>query len=85
MRRNTPTSAATVTEPLMETQKSNGNSPGKGRSALSVEPALADLSVILANLQAVRDGDFSVRLPGSWTGLAGKIGDMFNAIVAANQ
>ena len=24
-------------------------------------------------LQAVQDGDFSVRLPGDWTGLEGKI------------
>jgi len=33
----------------------------------------------------MRDGDFSVRLPGSWTGLSGKIADTFNAIVSANQ
>ena len=36
-------------------------------------------------LQAMRDGDFSVRLPGDWTGLEGKIADTFNEIVAANQ
>ena len=33
----------------------------------------------------MRDGDFSVRLPGAWIGLAGKIADTFNDIVAANQ
>ena len=33
----------------------------------------------------MRDGDFSVRLPGYWTGLHGKIADTFNEIVAANQ
>src|SRR5437764_839254 len=33
----------------------------------------------------MRDGDFSVRLPGSWTGLEGKIADTFNEIVAANE
>ncbi len=33
----------------------------------------------------MRDGDFSVRLPGSWTGLTGKIADSFNQIVMANQ
>src|SRR5437016_706498 len=33
----------------------------------------------------MRDGDFSVRLPVSWTGLAGKVADTFNEIVAANQ
>jgi HAMP domain-containing protein/CheY-like chemotaxis protein/signal transduction histidine kinase len=33
----------------------------------------------------MRDGDFSVRLPGTWTGLEGKIADTFNEIVAANE
>ena len=44
-----------------------------------------DLSVILASLQSMRDGDFTVRLPGTWVGLAGKVADTFNEIVAANQ
>src|SRR6202040_1506915 len=44
-----------------------------------------DLSVILAGLQTMRDGDFSVRLPGAWTGVEGKIADTFNDIVASNQ
>ena len=40
---------------------------------------------LLAALQAVRDGDFSVRLPGDGVGLAGKVADTFNQIVAAND
>ncbi len=44
-----------------------------------------ELEIILSSLQTMRDGDFSVRLPGSWTGLSGKIADTFNSIVAANQ
>src|ERR1700739_1567103 len=44
-----------------------------------------DLAVVVTSLQIMRDGDFSVRLPGSWTGLGGKIADTFNDIVAANQ
>ncbi|HEX7045830.1 MAG TPA: response regulator [Burkholderiales bacterium] len=47
--------------------------------------ASLDASRLLASLQAVRGGDFSVRLPGDWTGLAGKIADTFNEIVAANE
>src|SRR5262245_13842810 len=43
-----------------------------------------ELSELLRALQAVRDGDFSVRLPGDWTGLEGKIADTFNEIVSAN-
>ncbi len=44
-----------------------------------------DLSELLSALQAVRDGVFSVRLPGFWTGMGGKIADIFNEIVASNQ
>src|SRR5215510_8628487 len=44
-----------------------------------------DLASVLMSLQSMRDGDFSVRLPGSWTGLGGKIADTFNEIVSANQ
>jgi len=58
---------------------------GNGSSIAVAEPVAADLSVVLAALQTMRDGDFSVRLPGSWTGLAGKIADTFNDIVASNQ
>src|SRR5258708_40114823 len=56
-----------------------------GHSGAVAEPASADLSAILASLQTMRSGDFSVRLPGSWTGLAGKIADTFNDIVAVNK
>ncbi|HXE32584.1 MAG TPA: HAMP domain-containing protein [Verrucomicrobiae bacterium] len=33
----------------------------------------------------MREGDFSVRLPGTWTGLPGKLADTFNDIVGSNQ
>jgi HAMP domain-containing protein/CheY-like chemotaxis protein/signal transduction histidine kinase len=46
--------------------------------------ASVHLSELLGVLQAVRDGDFSVRLPGDKVGLEGKIADTFNEIVAAN-
>ncbi len=54
-----------------------------GKSKTSDESL--DLTVILTSLQSMRDGDFTVRLPGTWIGLAGKIADTFNDIVAANQ
>jgi len=63
----------------------NNKHKSNGDSAATVQPAPADLSVILGAVQTMRNGDFSVRLPGSWTGLAGKIADTFNSIVAANQ
>jgi HAMP domain-containing protein/CheY-like chemotaxis protein/signal transduction histidine kinase len=57
--------------------KTNGK-PKNGDGSL-------DLTVILTSLQSMRDGDFTVRLPGTWVGLAGKVADTFNEIVAANQ
>ena len=62
--------------------KNNGKS-NSGKSKDS-EGSL-DLTVILTSLQSMRDGDFTVRLPGTWIGLAGKVADTFNEIVAANQ
>jgi HAMP domain-containing protein/CheY-like chemotaxis protein/signal transduction histidine kinase len=56
-----------------------------GETVSGTEVMPADLSVILASLQTMRDGDFSVRLPGNWIGLAGKIADTFNDIVTANE
>jgi len=62
-------------------QMTNAQLNGNGQIPVSE----ANLALILAGLQTVRDGDFSVRLPGHWTGLAGKVADTFNEIVSANQ
>jgi uncharacterized protein (UPF0210 family) len=40
---------------------------------------------LLHTLQAMRSGDFSVRMTGDHLGIEGKIADTFNEIVAANQ
>jgi HAMP domain-containing protein/CheY-like chemotaxis protein/signal transduction histidine kinase len=61
------------------------SSEGAGVTSALAEFSEPNLGVILAGLQTMRDGDFSVRLPGSWTGLAGKLADTFNEIVTANQ
>jgi HAMP domain-containing protein/CheY-like chemotaxis protein/signal transduction histidine kinase len=74
-------SAATANTAATGTLTAKGN----GQQSLSTEISFADLSVILSGLQIMRDGDFSVRLPGNWTGVAGKIADTFNEIVTANQ
>ena len=53
----------------------------------AANPAVAeslDLQDLLEAMQRMRVGDFSVRLPGSHTGLSGKIADAFNDIVSAN-
>jgi HAMP domain-containing protein/CheY-like chemotaxis protein/signal transduction histidine kinase len=52
----------------------------------SLEPPVSEcLTTILQSLKTMREGDFSVRLPVSWTGLPGKIADNFNEIVIANE
>ncbi|KAA6462191.1 HAMP domain-containing protein [Acidobacteria bacterium AB60] len=43
------------------------------------------MEAILQSLQTMKNGNFSVRLPVTWTGLAGKIADNFNEIVTANE
>ena len=63
-------------------------SPAAGPSLPSaddlIDPTNAMRSLLHA-LQAMRVGDFSVRLPRDQVGLAGKIADTFNDIVAANE
>src|SRR5207253_908369 len=44
-----------------------------------------DLPSFLSALKAVRQGDFSARLPDHWTGVAGKVADTFNEVVELNQ
>jgi HAMP domain-containing protein len=53
----------------------------------AIEPSgnAAFEQALLYALQAMRFGDFSIRLPGDQTGLQGKIADTFNDIVAANE
>jgi HAMP domain-containing protein/CheY-like chemotaxis protein/signal transduction histidine kinase len=80
MKRNDRNAATATIESAPKTSGKNN-----GHSSVAAAPASADFTAILASLQTMRDGDFSVRLPGSWTGLAGKIADTFNEIVAANQ
>ncbi|QDF36490.1 HAMP domain-containing protein [Bradyrhizobium symbiodeficiens] len=53
--------------------KSNGVSDPDSRAEL------------LLALQAMRSGDFSVRMSGDYLGIDGKIADTFNEIIAANQ
>ena len=69
--------------------KTNGTPPGSPSSDLAAERlnggSAADLYDLLSALQAMRVGDFSVRMAGSQVGLLGKIADTFNEIVAANE
>ncbi|HEX3429241.1 MAG TPA: HAMP domain-containing protein, partial [Rhizomicrobium sp.] len=63
--------SATAASDHLEAEKLNGHT--------------AELHELLHALQAVKTGDFSVRMAGHETGLFGKIADTFNEIVANNQ
>jgi HAMP domain-containing protein/CheY-like chemotaxis protein/signal transduction histidine kinase len=60
------------------------NSLGNGDDAQRPD-SFEHMAAILQSLQKMKDGDFSVRLPVTWTGLTGKIADSFNEIVTANE
>jgi hypothetical protein len=62
-----------------------GAVPGNNGKDHVAEISAPELSLLLSSLQTMRDGDFSVRLPGTWTGLPGKLADTFNEIVSSNQ
>ncbi|HKQ58823.1 MAG TPA: HAMP domain-containing protein, partial [Candidatus Eisenbacteria bacterium] len=55
------------------------------RTRLLAGESSLDPNELLAALEAVRNGDFTAHLPGDRTGLAGKIADTFNEIVASNR
>jgi HAMP domain-containing protein/CheY-like chemotaxis protein/signal transduction histidine kinase len=66
------------------TSRALGRKNGSKRNGAKPEIDI-DLKKLLRALQAVRDGDFSVRLPSDQTGIGGKIADTFNEIIASNQ
>src|SRR6476469_7742309 len=59
--------------------------PRKSRSEGHKNGKLSSSQELLHALQAMRAGDFSVRMSGDHLGIEGKIADTFNEIAAANQ
>src|SRR5215831_11026929 len=50
-----------------------------------VSSAGLDVGALLTALTALKKGDFSVRLPLEWTGVAGKVADAFNDVIERNE
>src|SRR4030095_6541233 len=44
-----------------------------------------EVTALLAALLALRDGNSAARLPSEWTGIAGKVADVFNDIAQRNE
>jgi HAMP domain-containing protein/CheY-like chemotaxis protein len=77
---------------MQPTTDTNGALTGNGQPDASPEHAAVlageangELRDLLRAMQAMRVGDFSVRLAGDQVGIMGKIADTFNEIVAANE
>jgi HAMP domain-containing protein/CheY-like chemotaxis protein/signal transduction histidine kinase len=68
--------------PNVTTSKVSPNGRGAGPDVTS---EAYPLPALLNALQAMKNGDFSVRMNSADAGLEGKIADVFNEIVAANQ
>src|SRR3982750_3064048 len=69
----------------MSSTQAIGHGNGDGTPPPISAGSHEELRELLSVFLAVREGDFSVRLPGHWTGLVGKIADAVNDVVAANQ
>ena len=71
---------------LTRASKANGKPPAaKAPPPVPPEDEAIQLRELLRVMQAVRDGDFSVRLPGDWVGINGKLADTLNEIIFDNR
>jgi HAMP domain-containing protein len=60
----------------------------KNKPAVPRSPELSHeqfMKILVAALDAVRDGDFSERMPSNWTGLEGKVADSLTVIATRMQ
>jgi len=79
-----PTPRVSPKPPNGAAKAANGSSSSLHSGPTPNVPLQPNLSALLQAMQAVSEGDFSVRLPVDWPGLEGKIADRFNQIVTAN-
>ncbi len=71
------------------TRKTTRSAPTNGKQTPAPPPAVngdgLEAAILLTALVAVRNGDFSVRLPASWTGINSRVADAFNDIVDMHE
>src|SRR5450432_345405 len=72
-------------EHTMTSTHAAGHGNGDGAPPPAFAGSQDELRELLSVFLAVREGDFSVGVPGHWTGLVGKIADPVNDVVAANE
>jgi HAMP domain-containing protein/CheY-like chemotaxis protein len=75
-----------TTDPAIgKTSNGAGHAPVPASGDANISGEAEGLAELLRALQAMRVGDFSVRMPGDRVGIIGKIADTFNEIVGTNQ
>jgi len=79
--------AAAKARNTLAKSRSGAGKKGSRKAAVNGDAGAPELNQhqLLDALHAMQAGDFSARLPGHRIGVAGKICDAFNTIVAANQ
>ncbi|MHA3770101.1 HAMP domain-containing protein [Verrucomicrobiota bacterium sgz303538] len=66
-------------------KKASSSSPVSGSGDTPASELPFDLNTLLHALTALKKGDFTVRLPVAWTGIAGRVSDTFNDVVGLNE
>jgi HAMP domain-containing protein/CheY-like chemotaxis protein/signal transduction histidine kinase len=69
----------------MATRRKVGRSENPIAAESAQPPGQDALQELLRVMQAVRDGDFGERLPGSWGGVEGKLAETLNEIILNNR
>src|SRR5262245_13388105 len=67
------------------TAKSAKHGTANGPNGINGDLTTLDTRMLLKTLQALKKGNFSVRLPNDWTGVAGKIADTLNEVIEMND
>ncbi len=77
--------SAPPTVPPLPAAERHVDGDAQRRAQVDAQVDAGGLTELLHALQAMRVGDFSVRMAGDRVGILGKIADTFNEIVATNQ
>jgi HAMP domain-containing protein/signal transduction histidine kinase/CheY-like chemotaxis protein len=66
-------------------KKNNRSSVARRTNGSRLDGSQLDAAELLSALVAFKRGDFSIRLPNHWTGVAGKVADTFNEVIETNE
>ena len=75
-----PSTSSPAKKTQVVTSTRRAASPANGGGTRAEDDGQLDAEPVLAALMALGQGDFLVRLPVGWTGIAGKVADTFNEV-----